>query len=325
MRHTFRFNKQDSVTSETSRQCSDGGGGSEMSERSKLQRHKAQSRKTFKFRMTRKEMRKLKTTSEPCETTESTLEMQPTSSVGSAGNGAGSDLSRGNTIILNPALHSAAANLTGSAGAAVNRLVRGSRTSKKPPALVLTKDSMASTLPSGSSNGPPPPHSATSSIYGGTSPGWKVTFPDIEIHSPKDIHPDNASISSRGTSSTVGYRDSFGEADEGGVLSLQERYGTTSSTGGVVVGPGAAAAVASGSVTASSNTSRPSSVSSSLADQQSAASRPPSSSGTLIATPSSSSTNSSVVLQTARDNYSSTQARRRNYIIFEQNDEDTLI
>ena len=32
-----------------------------------------------------------------------------------------------------------------------------------------------------------------------------------------------------------------------------------------------------------------------------------------------------VVCQTARDNYSSTQARRPNYIIFEQNDEDTLI
>lgn len=268
-------------------------------------------------------MRKLKTTSEPCETTESTLEMQPTSAAAGS-SGAGADLSRGNTIILNPALHSAAANLTGSAGAAVNRLVR-SRTSKKPPALVLTKDS-ASSLPSGSSNGPPPaPHSATSSIYGGTSPGWKVTFPDIEIHSPKDIHPDNASISSRGTSSTVGYRDSFGEADEGGVLSLQERYGTTSSTGAPVAGTAAAAAsAASGSVTASSCcTSRPSSVSSSLADQQPP--RPPSSSGTLVATPSSSSTNSSVVLQTARDNYSSTQARRRNYIIFEQNDEDTLI
>ena len=32
-----------------------------------------------------------------------------------------------------------------------------------------------------------------------------------------------------------------------------------------------------------------------------------------------------VVLQAARDNYSSTQAWRRNYIIFEQNDKNTLI
>ena len=56
-------------------------------------------------------MRKLKTTSEPCETTETALEMQPMTT----GNGNG-DLTRGNTIILNPALHSAAANLTGSTG-----------------------------------------------------------------------------------------------------------------------------------------------------------------------------------------------------------------
>ena len=138
-------------------------------------------------------MRKLKTTSEPLETTESALEMQQT----------------GNTIILNPALHSAAGNLSGSSSAATtsvgggaassqpqgsstssSRLAR-SRTSKKPPALVLTKESYAI--------GPGP--------GSGNSPGWKVTFPDIEIHSPKeDIQADNASISSRGTSSTVGYR-----------------------------------------------------------------------------------------------------------------------
>ncbi len=48
----------------------------------------------------------------------------------------------------------------------------------------------------------------------GASPNWKVTFPEIEVHSPKDqqppvlpgAEPDNLSISSRGTSSTVGYR-----------------------------------------------------------------------------------------------------------------------
>ena len=134
-------------------------------------------------------MRKLKTTSEPLETTESALEMQQT----------------GNTIILNPALHSAAGNLSGSSSAtSANgassaqpqgpRLSRGARTatSKKPPALVLSKES----------------YSAGGSAPGsGNSPGWKVTFPDIEIHSPKeDVQADNASISSRGTSSTVGYR-----------------------------------------------------------------------------------------------------------------------
>ena len=39
--------------------------GSDLSERSKLQRQKAQSRKTFKLRKTRKDQRKLKTTCEP--------------------------------------------------------------------------------------------------------------------------------------------------------------------------------------------------------------------------------------------------------------------
>ena len=64
-------------------------------------------------------MRKLKTTSEPLETTDSALEMQqqpiPAASAASAASGNGGG---GNTIILNPALHSAAANLTSS------RLVR---------------------------------------------------------------------------------------------------------------------------------------------------------------------------------------------------------
>ena len=80
------------------------------------------------------------------------------------------------------------------------------------------------------------------------------------------------------------YRDSFGENEEGGLLSLQEQppSGTQS------------------------------------VDR-------PSSSATLVATPSSSST-SSVILQTTRDaTFVSTQTRRKNYIIFEQNDEDTLI
>ena len=87
-------------------------------------------------------MRKSKTTSEPCETTESALELQET------GNGQNRDLTRGNTIILNPALHSAAATLTSSGGATsgsastgggVNVFVRKRTASKKPPALVLTK------------------------------------------------------------------------------------------------------------------------------------------------------------------------------------------
>ena len=46
---------------------------------------------------------------------------------------------------------------------------------------------------------------------------------------------------------------------------------------------------------------------------------------TLITTPSSCSSTSRIALQTARDNYSSMQARRRNYILSEQNDEDTFI
>lgn len=102
------------------------------------------------------------------------------------------------------------------------------------------------------------------------------------------------------------FRDSFGDPDEDGdgVLSLQEPP-TRAPVGGAV-------------------SPRPSSSNSDWPHDPTAP-RPPSiSSGTLVATPSSSS-NSSVVLQTARDNYSSTQARRRNYIIFEQNDEDTLI
>ena len=137
-------------------------------------------------------MRKLKTTSEPLETTESALEMQQT----------------GNTIILNPALHSAAGNLSGvPAGttteggkAGASRHHPRSRTSKRPPALVLTKDSP---MGAGAAAAYVPPGS-------GNSPGWKVTFPDIEIHSPKEeMAADNASISSRGTSSTVGYRYVF--------------------------------------------------------------------------------------------------------------------
>jgi hypothetical protein len=85
--------------------------------------------------------------------------------------------------------------------------------------------------------------------------------------------------------------DSFGENEEGGLLSLQDHP--------------------QGS---------PGLPSSTAADR-------PSSSSTLVATPSSSST-SSVILQTTRDHtsaYVSSQTRRKNYIIFEQNDEDTLI
>ena len=81
------------------------------------------------------------------------------------------------------------------------------------------------------------------------------------------------------------YRDSFGENEEGGLLSLQEQP------------PSGAQSV----------------------DR-------PSSSATLIATTPSSSSNSSVILQTTRDaTFVSSQTRRKNYIIFEQNDEDTLI
>ena len=143
-------------------------------------------------------MRKLKTTSEPLETTESALEMQQQNTQHQAG---------GNTIILNPALHSAAANLTsGSRLASGRSRTSGPPGSKKPPALVLTKDNSHSNIAEvvGGRGGPGSGSSAHS--HGGSSPGWKVTFPDIEIHSPREIQPDNASISSRGTSSTVGYR-----------------------------------------------------------------------------------------------------------------------
>ena len=158
-------------------------------------------------------MRKLKTTSEPLETTESALEMQAQQQSLQAG---------GNTIILNPALHSAAATLAASAAGgngqqacphgqptSSGRLGRSSSrqasVSKKPPALILTKDSVTS-----SQAGAPQSGGSSAGRFGshdgGQSPGWKVTFPDIEIHSPREIQPDNASISSRGTSSTVGYR-----------------------------------------------------------------------------------------------------------------------
>ena len=86
------------------------------------------------------------------------------------------------------------------------------------------------------------------------------------------------------------YRDSFGENEEGGLLSLQDQPGLPSAS--------------------------------------TAASDRPSSSSTLVATPPSSSSTSSVILQTTRDHtsaYVSSQTRRKNYIIFEQNDEDTLI
>ena len=82
-------------------------------------------------------MRKSKTTNEPGEPVDPALELQPT----------GGDLARGNTIILNPALHSAAANLTGTPSSAsadgrsgaTSVLFRKRTASKKPPALVLTK------------------------------------------------------------------------------------------------------------------------------------------------------------------------------------------
>ena len=110
----------------------------------------------------------MKTTSEPLESTSTALEMQPSA----------------NTVILNPALHSAA-GLTKKSSMKTRKVTR-------PPALVLAKDSNNTT---GSQSG------------SGTSPSWKVTFPDIEIHSPKeDQQADNLSISSRGTSSTMGYR-----------------------------------------------------------------------------------------------------------------------
>ena len=133
-------------------------------------------------------MRKSKTTNEPGEPVDPALELQPT----------GGDLARGNTIILNPALHSAAANLTGTPSSAsadgrsgaTSVIFRKRTASKKPPALVLTKDGSGgqsvSTLPPGSSNG----HGSSSIGYGysggncgsqSTSPGWKVTFPDIGL------------------------------------------------------------------------------------------------------------------------------------------------
>ena len=132
-------------------------------------------------------MRKLKTTSEPLETTESALEMQQQAAASEA------PVASGNTIILNPALHSAAANVSSGS----SRLVRSRTAAKRPPALILTKDEDNAPALRSASLG--------ANVEPGCSPaaGWKVTFPDIEIHSPKE---DNGSISSRGTSSTVGYR-----------------------------------------------------------------------------------------------------------------------
>ena len=87
-------------------------------------------------------MRKSKTTNEPGEPVDPALELQPT----------GGDLARGNTIILNPALHSAAATLTGTPSSAsadgrsgaTSVLFRKRTASKKPPALVLTKGQLIS-------------------------------------------------------------------------------------------------------------------------------------------------------------------------------------
>lgn len=123
----------------------------------------------------------MKTTSEPLETTASALEMQQPNQG-----------QQTNTVILNPALHSAAGNLSKRPAS-----VRPRKSGAKPPDLVLTKDSMLMSSTGG-------PHSAGGIT--GMSPSWKVTFPDIEIHSPKEEQIDNLSISSRGTSSTVGYR-----------------------------------------------------------------------------------------------------------------------
>ena len=94
------------------------------------------------------------------------------------------------------------------------------------------------------------------------------------------------------------FRDSFGEGAEGCLLSLQERL---------------ASPIEKAAVKGQSSFERSSSAS---ADW-------PGSSATLVATPSSSS-NSSVVFTVNRDP-SNQQAKRKNYIIFEHNDEDTLI
>lgn len=97
---------------------------------------------------------------------------------------AGLSGSGGNTVILNPALHSAA-------GLTKKSSLKTRKATQRPPALNLGKEPVMMT---DRHAGP------------GISPSWKVTFPDIEIHSPKDEQPDNLSISSRGTSSTMGYR-----------------------------------------------------------------------------------------------------------------------
>ncbi len=100
------------------------------------------------------------------------------------------------------------------------------------------------------------------------------------------------------------FRDSFGEGEEGCLLSLQERLASPVEKSAGAAGGGA-------SFDRSSSVDRPGST------------ERPGSSATLVATPSSSS-NSSVVFTVNRD-YSKQQAKRKNYIIFEQNDEDTLI
>lgn len=111
-------------------------------------------------------------------TSSSALDMQPSSGV--------SGLSGQNTVILNPALHSAA-GLSKKSSMKIRKKV------SRPPALVLAKD--------------PCPGAGPNIAQSQMSPNWKVTFPDIEIHSPKDDQQqDNLSISSRGTSSTMGYR-----------------------------------------------------------------------------------------------------------------------
>ena len=216
---------------------SDSASNSGNKEKSRLHRQKAQSRKTFKFRKTRKDVRifkaqkpkgiidlsfmcffpfkvrKLKTMTETigAGNNESAV-LEQIHSQQQAPNLAGTGAAANQPVVLNPAIHSAAGNVCRRFTSSTTSTSSSASTLKqKPPKKVQGPTKQDSTTSSTNS---------TMTGIGGSvfslhqTSKREVTFPGIEVY-PALEHPvlcreqafdDDGSISSRGTSSTVGYR-----------------------------------------------------------------------------------------------------------------------
>ncbi|CAB4054728.1 UNC80 [Lepeophtheirus salmonis] len=151
--------------------------------RGKLQRQKAQSRKTFKLHKTRKEIKEARTMMKNL----SSIEIPETG-------GVSNDLQQLSVrTIPNQSLSTV--------DSVIKRISPTCKTGKYPFATDVAV------------------HICSSS----KSPPKDSKVIDMEGITLVDAGDDSMSISSRGTSSTIGYRDSFGEMEEGNLLSIQER------------------------------------------------------------------------------------------------------